>query len=503
MVTTPAGLAGNAGIADGTNSSARFALPIGVAVDSADNVYVGDYYGDTIRKITLSGTNGVVTTLAGLAGTLPVRTGREAWRGFIILPVWRWTVPASSMWPTQPTARSGKATCPGSPAIISQPQNLIVNSGASVSFSVSAVETTSLLYQWQFNTTNLADGAQVTGSQSNVLSLSNVTPADAGTYQVVVTNVYGSTNAVVLLDVVNPSVSLVAPTDGQSFSAPATISLSATAVFATTNTTVNFYNGTTLLGTATTTPYDLSVSNVAAGNYAFTAVATNASGLSLTSAVAYVTVNTPGTASIDFGSLDTSGNAPVTGAALAAFLAQFGISIVTDSPGTSVAVENQSNVAGGNSVLSPSQPNLLTQIGGNGPVSFTMVFSNLLTAFSFTRPELLANPSVTYPAWQVQAFDSLGILLAETNAPQISSSTNVQAQTYTLEGGGIASIEFISEGTGLTTFNAMLLDGFVLTPGSPANLPPSVVITSPTNAQVFTNSSEIPIQVATAPGAGR
>jgi secreted PhoX family phosphatase len=68
VVTTLAGLAGSAGSADGTNSAARFHAAWGVAVDSAGNLYVGDQDNGTIRKVTPVGTNWVVTTLAGLPG---------------------------------------------------------------------------------------------------------------------------------------------------------------------------------------------------------------------------------------------------------------------------------------------------------------------------------------------------------------------------------------------------------------------------------------------------
>src|ERR1051325_9271176 len=64
-VTTLAGLAGNFGATDGTNSKARFNRPTGIAVDSATNIFIADSLNHTIRKIT---PNGIVSTVAGLAG---------------------------------------------------------------------------------------------------------------------------------------------------------------------------------------------------------------------------------------------------------------------------------------------------------------------------------------------------------------------------------------------------------------------------------------------------
>jgi sugar lactone lactonase YvrE len=66
VVTTLAGSAGSSGSADGTGGAARFAFPQGVATDGS-NIYVADNNNSTIRKITSAG---VVTTLAGLAGTI-------------------------------------------------------------------------------------------------------------------------------------------------------------------------------------------------------------------------------------------------------------------------------------------------------------------------------------------------------------------------------------------------------------------------------------------------
>jgi len=75
VVTTLAGTAGMAGSADGTGAAARFNQPIGVAVDSAGNVYVADPLNATIRKVTA---DGVVTTLAGTAGMVGSADGTGA-----------------------------------------------------------------------------------------------------------------------------------------------------------------------------------------------------------------------------------------------------------------------------------------------------------------------------------------------------------------------------------------------------------------------------------------
>jgi sugar lactone lactonase YvrE len=66
FATTVAGAAGSNGSADGIGNTARFNSPIGVAVDGAGNIYLGDTFNHTIRKIT---PNGTVSTLAGLAGS--------------------------------------------------------------------------------------------------------------------------------------------------------------------------------------------------------------------------------------------------------------------------------------------------------------------------------------------------------------------------------------------------------------------------------------------------
>lgn len=78
------------------------------------------------------------------------------------------------------------------PVILVPPGNQNVAVGLPASFSVEAFGTTPLGYQWQFNGLSLKGDDRVTGTETNTLRISAVTPQDAGTYRVMVSNAYGS-----------------------------------------------------------------------------------------------------------------------------------------------------------------------------------------------------------------------------------------------------------------------------------------------------------------------
>lgn len=61
-VTTLAGTAGNTGSANGQGPAASFDGPTGMALDADGNLYVTDFFNDTVRKVT---SQGMVSTLAG------------------------------------------------------------------------------------------------------------------------------------------------------------------------------------------------------------------------------------------------------------------------------------------------------------------------------------------------------------------------------------------------------------------------------------------------------
>lgn len=91
---------------------------------------------------------------------------------------------------------------------------------------------------------------------------------------------------------ISPTVSITSPADNSSFASPASITITAAASDADGSISkVEFYNGATLLGTATTSPYTFTWTNVAEGKYTITAKATDNTGAVTTSSIINVSVN--------------------------------------------------------------------------------------------------------------------------------------------------------------------------------------------------------------------
>ena len=75
------------------------------------------------------------------------------------------------------------------PSIIDQPQSVTVSAYDTASFSVAAIGTTLMNYQWSFNGTNIP------GATSSTFTVTNVVQTNLGTYAVAVSNVFGMTNS--------------------------------------------------------------------------------------------------------------------------------------------------------------------------------------------------------------------------------------------------------------------------------------------------------------------
>jgi glucose/arabinose dehydrogenase/plastocyanin len=100
-------------------------------------------------------------------------------------------------------------------------------------------------------------------------------------------------NGTVIVDALSnaPTVSITSPTNGASFVAPASVSITADASDSNGSVTnVSFFDGTTLLGSTNNIPY-MVTANLAIGGHALTAVATDNDGLAATSSVVNITVS--------------------------------------------------------------------------------------------------------------------------------------------------------------------------------------------------------------------
>ncbi len=93
------------------------------------------------------------------------------------------------------------------PSIAGQPQSQIVVTGTTLQMKATGISgNTPFAYQWQLSGTNLADNITFSGVNSNILTIANVSMGAAGSYQLVVTNLYGSTtSSVAILTVSSPT----------------------------------------------------------------------------------------------------------------------------------------------------------------------------------------------------------------------------------------------------------------------------------------------------------
>jgi hypothetical protein len=104
-------------------------------------------------------------------------------------------------------ATSAAAVLLVAPAITSQPLSRTNLAGATVSFSVAASGQAPLLYRWKKEGVDLANAGNVTGAQSETLTLSGIGQADEGSYTVAITNAGGGVvSAPAVLVVMDPPV---------------------------------------------------------------------------------------------------------------------------------------------------------------------------------------------------------------------------------------------------------------------------------------------------------
>jgi RHS repeat-associated protein len=169
--------------------------------------------------------------------------------------------------------------------------NAVFAAGASIALNAAAADSDGTVAKVEFY-----DGATLLGRALAAPYGATLASAPAGSHTltaVATDNLGASTTSAALSVTVDspPAVSLSAPVNNAVFAAPASITLSASATDAVGRIAkVDFYQGATLIGTASASPYTFAWTNVAAGSYSLTAVATNDAGQSATSAAIAITV---------------------------------------------------------------------------------------------------------------------------------------------------------------------------------------------------------------------
>lgn len=197
-------------------------------------------------------------------------------------------------------------TAPANNTVVTAPGTVALTAAASAS-----------LRNWAILRVEFYQGATLIGSATAAPYTITWTNAPAGTYtltaKAIATNrgqskdkdhrnspAWEAVSAPVSLTVnAPPTVSLASPTTSQAYIAPASVTLTANATDSDgTVAKVEFYQGSTLIGTATAAPYTATWQNAPAGTYKITAKATDDKGATTISAPVQISIDAPPTISL-------------------------------------------------------------------------------------------------------------------------------------------------------------------------------------------------------------
>jgi len=309
-----------------------------------------------------------------------------------------------------------------------------------------------------------------------------------------------------------PTVSLKAPANNASYLQPATFaaSASATASSGTTLTKVEFYAGTTLIGTDTTSPYSISWTNVPAGVHSLTAKAWDNTGAATTSAVRTITVSAINTAPTASLSAPANNSTWVTPASIT-------VSATAKAPETNDTIAKVEFYAGatliGTDATSPysiswaSPPagvHTLTAKSYDGQGGVTTSAVRTVTVNAANLPPTV---SLSAPANKSSWVSPAAITVSATAKAPETNDTVAKVEFYagaTLIGTDTTSpysISWASPPAGVHTLTAKAYDGQGGVTTSAArmvtvyaeNLPPTVSLSGPANNSTWVSPASITV----------
>jgi plastocyanin len=307
---------------------------------------------------------------------------------------------------------------------------------------------------------------------------------------------------------VPPSVSITSPANAATFPAGSSITVQASASSTDgTVTRVDFFENGNLFGSATTAPYSATFSGGAPGPYALTAVATDDQGASSTSPTVNVTIQPTS------GGPTVAITSPANGQVFPAGTNILVQATASENGGTISQVQFLVNNAPVGTVTTPPYNFLLTNVAAGGYVLTATATDNMgasatSPAVNITVQSTNGGPIVTitspvngqnFPAGtniliqasasdgtgtitQVQFFTNNVSIGTVTNAPYDFLLTGVAAGNYALTAKA-------TDNTGASGFSPPVS----ITVGAQTNLPPTVVITEPTNGSRFPANATITV----------
>lgn len=300
-----------------------------------------------------------------------------------------------------------------------------------------------------------------------------------------------------------PTATLTSPVTGASFIAPATVSLAATASDKDgTVARVDFFAGTTLIGSSSTAPYQATWSNVAAGTYSITAKAVDNAGATGTSSAVSITVASATslviTSPADGAFIDLRTSLNVSGTYEGSSV---GNTILIDDPYRS----NIATISGNSYSSNLFAPNAFAAGANTLTVRLERAdrtnVSRSITVFGYQPPVV----AFTTPSSATFAAPATVTFAVDAKAPG-ATVTQVRFQRNGVNVGTVSSppyqITLPSLGAGTYTIGAFADTNRGVSGGTQTtiqvlgpNVPPNISITSPASGAVFVAGANVPVTV--------
>jgi hypothetical protein len=327
------------------------------------------------------------------------------------------------------TITIGGSTAPTAPAITTPPAAASVIAGKNASFTVTASGTGPLGYYWLKNGTALANGGNISGANSNVLSLAAVSATDAANYSVLVSNSVSTvTSAAAALTVIlPPGISTQPAPQTQAVGASANFSVTATGsaplAYRWLKNSVAVTNGTKFIGANSNLLTIATLATADAGNYSV--IITNAAG-SVTSSVAALTVV----------AAPTITTPPANASAVAGGSASFTVTASGSAPLAYQWLKAGSPLANGGNLAGATSATLtISSVSGADAASYSVIVSNSLG----TATSAAATLTVAIPPAIVTAPGSATVLAGSNASFTVTASGTATLAYQWLKNGAAIS----------------------------------------------------------------